>query len=54
MYEERSLGVFEDDEDGEPDTRGSRVHVWGRYIAWHARKQLAFGMHCLPDDKNCL
>ena len=44
VYEERSLGVFDDeDSEDEPDTEGSRVAVWGRYLAWHARTQLAFG-----------
>lgn len=44
VYEERSLGVFDDENEfEEPSSEGSRVHVWGRYIAWHARKQLAFG-----------
>ncbi|THH17258.1 hypothetical protein EW146_g3518 [Bondarzewia mesenterica] len=51
VYEERSLGVFEeeveDDEDIEdekdyPET-DSRVSIWGRYLARHARRQLAFG-----------
>ena len=46
VYEEKSLGIFDDEEDEqEPDTNGSRVAVWGRYLAWHARKQLAFGTH---------
>ncbi|TDL22995.1 hypothetical protein BD410DRAFT_820980 [Rickenella mellea] len=46
VYEERSLGVFEDESEleNEPDTDGRRVAVWGRYLAWHARKQLAFDM----------
>ncbi|KAJ3511772.1 hypothetical protein NLJ89_g3904 [Agrocybe chaxingu] len=46
VYEERSLGVFpkdlEDDEDFVP--HGSRMTVWSRYLAMHARKQLAFDM----------
>jgi Trk/Ktr/HKT type cation transporter len=29
--------------DDEPNHDGSRAKVWGRYLAWHARKQLAFG-----------
>lgn len=42
VYEERSLGLAEDgsSEDGgeEPTDK-----IWGSYLAWHARKQLAFG-----------
>ncbi len=49
VYEEKSLGVFDDssslDSDlDEPSAEGDRVAIWGRYLAWHARKQLAFGM----------
>lgn len=46
MYEERSLGVFREDEeedDLEPDTQGPRHKVWGNYLAMHARKQLSYG-----------
>ena len=50
VYEEKSLGVFADQEadDAEPSIDGSRVAVWGRYLGWHARKQLAFGMIPFP------
>jgi hypothetical protein len=49
VYEEKSLGIFENDEDDGEDEEdfeltGPRVTVWGRYLAMHARKQLAFGM----------
>ncbi|EPQ55187.1 hypothetical protein GLOTRDRAFT_111153 [Gloeophyllum trabeum ATCC 11539] len=48
VYEEQSLGVFEEDDESENDvefqTTGPRVAVWSRYLAWHARKQLAFDM----------
>jgi len=49
VYEEKSLGVFDDssslDSDlDEPSAEGDRVAIWGRYLAWHARKQLAFDM----------
>lgn len=46
VYEERSLGVFDDDNEteGEFDPSGSRIAVWGKYLALHARKQLAFDM----------
>ncbi|KAJ7668683.1 cation transport protein-domain-containing protein [Mycena polygramma] len=49
VYEEQSLGVFREDEsdDEEEDftpTGENRVTVWSRYLAMHARKQLAFDM----------
>ncbi|XP_006461265.1 hypothetical protein AGABI2DRAFT_70136 [Agaricus bisporus var. bisporus H97] len=45
VYEERTLGLYK--EDGEPEysfdaTGSNRVKIWGRYLAMHARKQLAF------------
>jgi hypothetical protein len=47
VYEEQSLGVFDDDEDSDDENdfqpTGPRVMVWSRYLAMHARKQLAFG-----------
>ena len=47
VYEERSLGIFEGEDsrmEDDPSAEGSRAVVWGRYVAWHARQQLAFGM----------
>ncbi|KAJ7169106.1 cation transport protein-domain-containing protein [Mycena crocata] len=49
VYEEQSLGVFRDDADSDDEdnfqpTGGSRMTVWSRYLAMHARKQLAFDM----------
>jgi len=48
VYEERSLGIMDDEgnpnADDEPNHDGSRAEVWGRYLAWHDRKQLAFDM----------
>ncbi|KAL5512603.1 hypothetical protein ACEPAG_3256 [Sanghuangporus baumii] len=45
VYEEKSLGIFDDDnEDNEPNWEGPGSAVWGRYLAWHARRQLAFDM----------
>ncbi|KLO13675.1 TrkH-domain-containing protein [Schizopora paradoxa] len=50
VYEEKSLGVFDDENSSsdslsaEPSAEGDRVAIWGRYLAWHARKQLAFDM----------
>ena len=48
VYEERSLGIFEDEHDNienEADypATDSRVAVWGRYLSRHTRRQLAFG-----------
>jgi potassium uptake Trk family protein len=45
VYEERSLGIFNEEADGEqdePEQGGARV--WGTYLAAHARRQLAFDM----------
>ncbi|KAA1476458.1 hypothetical protein DENSPDRAFT_807240 [Dentipellis sp. KUC8613] len=49
VYEEKSLGIYEneDEEEGGEDefsTSGGRITVWSRYLAMHARKQLAFDM----------
>ncbi|EJD08005.1 TrkH-domain-containing protein [Fomitiporia mediterranea MF3/22] len=49
VYEEKSLGVFEDEEeaeetDFEPKVEDSQPSSYGRYMAWHARRQLAFDM----------
>ncbi|KAJ7647734.1 cation transport protein-domain-containing protein [Roridomyces roridus] len=49
VYEEQSLGVFRDDDDSTDEddfqpTGKNRVTVWSRYLAMHARKQLAFDM----------
>jgi hypothetical protein len=48
VYEERSLGIFEDEHDdieNEADypATDSRVAIWGRYLSRHTRRQLAFG-----------
>uniref|UniRef100_A0A8H7Y882 Potassium transport protein n=1 Tax=Psilocybe cubensis TaxID=181762 RepID=A0A8H7Y882_PSICU len=47
VYEEQSLGVFnplDHDIEDEQDfvASGPRMNVWSRYLAMHARKQLAF------------
>jgi hypothetical protein len=60
VYEENSLGVFEDDDDSvdenfTPD--GSTATVWSRYLALHMRKQLSFGIAFLnltPSNSNRL
>ncbi|KAF8511515.1 cation transport protein-domain-containing protein [Gautieria morchelliformis] len=50
VYEERSLGVYEDDLDEEPEDHVSghgghgRARIWGKYLASHARRQLSFDM----------
>ena len=45
VYEEKSLGVYEEEEEGmEPDIEGPQPGMLGSYLAWHARRQLAFGM----------
>jgi hypothetical protein len=47
VYEEQSLGIFEEEEesDDEDDFQptGHRVRVWSRYLSMHARRQLSFG-----------
>lgn len=47
VYEEKSLGVFEDDDESidEEDFNptGNRVTVWSSYLAMHMRRQLSFG-----------
>jgi potassium uptake Trk family protein len=42
VYEERSLGLYNEEpaDTAEPQTGGARV--WGNYLAAHARRQLAF------------
>ncbi|KAJ3523993.1 hypothetical protein NM688_g8637 [Phlebia brevispora] len=47
VYEERSMGIFRDDESFNEDSftpSGNRATIWGRYLAMHARKQLSFDM----------
>ncbi|KAJ7503005.1 cation transport protein-domain-containing protein [Mycena galericulata] len=47
VYEEQSLGVFRDEPDEEDNfqpTGENRITVWSRYLAMHARRQLAFDM----------
>ena len=47
VYEEKSLGVYHDDDDAMTETgfnvTGNRAAVWGRYLTMHARRQLSFG-----------
>jgi len=49
VYEERSLGIFEQDNDNienEADypVSDSRVAIWGRYLGRHVRRQLSFDL----------
>ncbi|KIK67556.1 hypothetical protein GYMLUDRAFT_257413 [Collybiopsis luxurians FD-317 M1] len=47
VYEEQSLGIYRDvDLNDEQDFQftGSRMTVWSKYLAMHARKQLSFDM----------
>lgn len=46
VYEENSLGIFEDDVESVDENFkpvGSTARVWSRYLAMHMRKQLSFG-----------
>ncbi|KAF5393461.1 hypothetical protein D9757_000476 [Collybiopsis confluens] len=47
VYEEQSLGIYHQDADfdeHEFPVGGSRMTVWSKYLAMHARKQLSFDM----------
>ncbi|KAG1824448.1 cation transport protein-domain-containing protein [Suillus subaureus] len=47
VYEEQSLGIYDDDDSEDENafsTAGPRMTVWSRYLAMHARRQLAFDM----------
>ncbi|KAF8435126.1 cation transport protein-domain-containing protein [Boletus edulis BED1] len=49
VYEEQSLGIFHPDDQLSAaeqvfNTNGSRMAMWGRYLAMHARYQLSFDM----------
>jgi len=48
VYEERSLGIYDtyadDGDDGEMPKNGGDARMWGRFLAAHARRQLAFDM----------
>ncbi|KAG2073727.1 TrkH-domain-containing protein [Suillus decipiens] len=47
VYEEQSLGIYDDSESEDENafsTTGPRMTVWSRYLAMHARRQLAFDM----------
>lgn len=42
VYEERSLGLFHDDEDEAFDENEKGPQAVAKYLGWHARRQLAF------------
>lgn len=47
VYEEQSLGIYLDSDnqdEEEPNPSGGPMHAWGSYLAWHARRQLSFGI----------
>lgn len=47
VYEERSLGLFDDDDSDEEEAEASGTkgaHAVAKYVGWHARRQLAFDM----------
>ncbi|KAF8806550.1 TrkH-domain-containing protein [Phlegmacium glaucopus] len=53
VYEEQSLGVFHDEEEEAEEgfeISGPRMSVWSRYLAMHARRQLAFGKFSILFD----
>lgn len=50
VYEERSLGLFDDEDSDEEDEEEAEAserkgaHAVAKYVGWHARRQLAFDM----------
>ncbi|KAG8830789.1 low affinity potassium transporter [Serendipita sp. 399] len=49
VYQDKALGIYEDDSDDEDEQEANfrkdkraRPLVWGSYLAWHARRQLAY------------
>lgn len=50
MYEECSLGIYQDEE-AEPEVYGSQAGRVGRYLSWHMRRQLAFGQSANTSTK---
>lgn len=53
VYEDKSMGVFDDDEDEEEaeaklmeTAKAKEARLTASYIGYHARKQLAFDMWC--------
>ncbi|CAD6893120.1 unnamed protein product [Tilletia controversa] len=45
VYEERSLGIYDEEPEGEDELPRERdALMWGRFLASHARRQLAFDM----------
>ncbi|KIM26890.1 hypothetical protein M408DRAFT_330271 [Serendipita vermifera MAFF 305830] len=58
VYEEKSLGIFSEEQDNDSEDSSllsqehrfgrregeSRTKIWGEYLIWHAKQQLAFDM----------
>ncbi|KAK4054900.1 hypothetical protein OIV83_000824 [Microbotryomycetes sp. JL201] len=44
VYEEKSLGVYDDDDESAMEAEFNQNHSATKYISYHARKQLAFDM----------
>ncbi|WVQ97343.1 hypothetical protein IAU59_004454 [Kwoniella sp. CBS 9459] len=42
VYEEKSLGLFGEEEEDDIGTEGEGAQAVAKYIGWHARRQLAF------------
>lgn len=43
VYEEKSLGLFNDEPDDEFESNEQGAQAVAKYLGWHARRQLAFG-----------
>lgn len=59
VYEEQSLGVFDPQEHDDDDAESNvfdpqRTTTWSRYLAMHARQQLAFGKSFTVCNVQCL
>lgn len=56
VYEEKSLGIYsggaESEYEPNPEPKESRTAVWGKYLGWHIRRQLAFGKSHVGEDSN--
>ena len=52
VYEENSLGVFPEEDDGVYDekvlrVKENRVQIWGKHLMRHLQRQLSFGGYIL-------
>lgn len=57
VYQDRSLGIYEEEQDSDEEDemeasyakdKRSKLLVGGSYLAWHAKKQLAYGKSLSP------